>query len=51
MRNHIPAQLHDKQEAMGSIGGTYFPLDVFIYIAKPLGFSVNNHKMKEYKHL
>jgi hypothetical protein len=34
-----------------NILGTCSPLDVFIYIAKPLGLSVSNQTSKEYKHL
>lgn len=51
MPNHIPAQLHEKQEPLENIWGTWSPLDVFIYIAKPLGFSLSNQTTKECKHL
>jgi len=51
MPNHIPAQLPEKQESLEKIWGTCCPLDIFIYIAKPLGFSVSNQTTKECKHL
>ena len=51
MPNHIPAQLPEKQESLEKIWGTCCPLHIFIYIAKPLGFSVSNQTTKECKHL
>lgn len=51
MPDHMPAQLHEKQECLEKIWGTCSPLDVFIYIAKPLGFWVSNQTTKECKHL
>lgn len=52
MPNHIPTQLHEKQESLEKKNwGTCCPLGVFIYIAKPLGFSVSNQTTKECKHL
>jgi hypothetical protein len=51
MPNGIPTHQHEKQECLEKIWGTCSPLDVFIYKANPLGFSICNQTNKECKYL